>query len=143
MNSPQHSVVPVKYIGRRPAFHDRLFGTGLDFVRGQTHLVPADVSRQFFRHASEFERDDAPATGKTRPADTAETLEQAKAKEKRDKDAKDLDELQYMRDQVTRMEKPELQAIAKNKYGQPLDGRASVQAMREQVVSLMDRYGAV
>ena len=140
---PEIPRIGVKYIGRRPTFHDRLFGTGLDFAQGQTHLVPADVSRQFFRHASEFERDDTPATGKARPADATETLEQAKAKEKRDKDAKDLDELQYLRDQVTRMEKPELQAIAKNKYGQPLDGRSSVQAMREQVVSLMDRYGAV
>lgn len=140
---PEIPRIGVKYIGRRPTFRDRLFGTGLDFAQGQTHLVPADVSRQFFRHASEFERDDAPATGKTQPADATETLEQAKAQEKRDKDAKDLDELQYLRDQVTRMEKPELQAIAKNKYGQPLDGRASVQAMRDQVVSLMDRYGAV
>jgi hypothetical protein len=134
--------IGVKYIGRRPTFRDRLFGTGLEFAQGQTRQIPADVARKFFHHPSEFERDDGQPEAVTPTGDgTDEALAQAKARQ--EKDTKALDELQHLRDQVNRMEKPDLQAIAKNKYGQPLDGRIGVQAMREQVVSLIDRFGAV
>lgn len=131
--------VGVKYVGRRPSFHDRLFGTGLDFAQGQTRLVPQDTARRFLKHASEFELD---ATADTVQTEDVDAL-LAKVKAKQELDAKELDELQYLRDQVTRMGKPELQVIAKTKYGQDLDARASVQRMRDQVVNLMDRYGAV
>lgn len=137
---PEIQRIGVKYIGRRPTFHDRLFATGLDFARGQTHHIPADVARKFFSFPSEFERDDTKPADKAKPA---EALEQAKAQEKRDKDAKALDEVQYLRDQVTRMEKNELETMAKSKYGMDLDKRRSVQALREEVVSLIDRYGVV
>ena len=133
--------VGVKYIGRRPSFHDRLFGTGLDFAAGQTRLVPIDTARRFFKHASEFELDGTGAVDAVQADDTDAQL--AKTKAKQELDAKELDELQYLRDQVTRMGKPELQVIAKTKYGQDLDARASVQRMRDQVVNLMDRFGAV
>lgn len=141
---PKNPQVGVKYIGRRPSFHDRLFGTGLDFSAGQTRFIPADIARKFLKHASEFEQDDGKVSTKAKAKaadDTDDLLDQAKAKQ--DQANKELDELQYLRDQVTRMEKPELQAIAKTKYGQELDGRTSVQNMRDQVVSLMDRFGAV
>lgn len=133
--------VGVKYIGRRPSFHDRLFGTGLDFAAGQTRMVPADAARRFLKHASEFALDDGVVAEAAQADDTDELL--AKTKAKQEQDAKTLDELQYLRDQVTRMAKPELQVIAKTKYGQDLDARASVQRMRDQVVNLMDRFGAV
>ena len=133
--------VGVKYIGRRPSFHDRLFGTGLDFAAGQTRMVPLDTARRFFAHASEFELDATAVAAAVQADDTDDLMDKAKAKQ--ELDAKELDELQYLRDQVTRMAKPELQVIAKTKYGQDLDARASVQRMRDQVVNLMDRFGAV
>ena len=140
---PALTHIGVKYIGRRPSFHDRLFGTGLDFVQGQTHAVIADVARKFLHHTSEFERDDTKAAVSAKALSASEALEAAKAKEKLDHDAKALDEVQYLRDQVKRMEKPELEAMAKNHYGQDIDKRRSVQALREEVVSLIDRYGVV
>lgn len=133
--------VGVKYIGRRPLFRDRVFGTGLDFSQGQTRHVPADTARQFLRHTSEFERDDSTPAPVITVDDTQDQLDRTKAKQ--EQDAKELNELQYQRDQIGRMEKPELQTMARTKYGHQLDGRTSVQAMREQVVSLMDRFGAV
>lgn len=133
--------VGIKYVGRRPSFHDRLFGTGLDFAAGQTRMVPADAARRFLKHASEFALDDGVVAEAAQADDTDELL--AKTKAKQEQDAKTLDELQYLRDQVTRMAKPELQVIAKTKYGQDLDARASVQRMRDQVTNLMDRFGAV
>lgn len=137
---PEVHKVGVKYIGRRPSFHDRLFGTGLDFAQGQTRSIAFDVARKFFGYPSEFERDDAAPQDAPASDDAAELK---KAQDKQQEDARKLDELQYLRDQIGRMEKPELQVMAKTKYGQPLDGRTSVQAMREQVVSLIDRFGAV
>ena len=139
---PEITYIGVKYIGRRPSFRDRLFGTGLEFAQGQAHPIPADTARKFLHHASEFERDDK-AIAKRIPADDAETLEQAKAREKQIQDAKALDEVQYLRDQVARMEKNELEAMAKSKYGMDLDKRRSVTNMREEVISLIDRYGVV
>ena len=131
--------VGVKYIGRRPSFHDRLFGTGLDFDQGQTHFVSFELSRKFFAFPSEFERDDATKAPKAAPIDD----EQAERDARRKKLEAENDELHFLRDSIGRLEKPELQVMAKTKYGQELDGRASVQKMREQVVSLIDRFGAV
>jgi hypothetical protein len=131
--------VGVKYIGRRPSFHDRLFGTGLDFERDQTHFVSFDLSRKFFSFPSEFERDDTTKQPKAAPVDADQDERDAQRK----KLEAENDELHFLRDSIGRLERPELQVMAKTKYGQELDGRASVQKMREQVISLVDRFGAV
>lgn len=136
---PEPTHIGVKYIGRRPSFRDRLFGTGLEFTQGQTHPVAFDVARKFLHHASEFERDDKAIANRIPVAETLPSKEdQAKIDQ-----AKALDEVQYLRDQVAQMEKSELETMAKSKYGQDLDKRRSVQALRDEVISLIDRYGVV
>ena len=137
----------VTYIGRRDTFLDRLYGSNLAFTKGQTHAAPSELVRKLLRHADQFERPATPSQHAAMLVDAEQIndaeVQLAKTKAKKEQDAKTLDELQYLRDQVTRMAKPELQVIAKTRYGQDLDARASVQRMRDQVVNLMDRYGAV
>ena len=137
----------VTYIGRRDTFLDHLYGSKLEFAKGQTRAVPPDLARRFLNHADQFERPAAVLQQTAALADAAQAndaeAQLAKTKAKQEQDAKTLDELQYLRDQVTRMGKPELQVMAKTQYGQDLDARAGVQRMRDQVINLMDRYGAV
>ncbi|SEF28505.1 hypothetical protein ABL840_26735 [Variovorax sp. NFACC27] len=50
--------VPVKYIGREDPFYDRLYGSNLSFVPGQTRTIPdLDLVAKFLRHSDCFERD--------------------------------------------------------------------------------------
>lgn len=130
----------VKYIGRKP-FVDRLYGSGLPFEIGQTRVVPALLARQFLRHP-EFEQGEAEAPIEPpKGDDTAVLLEQAdKAQVEQ---TTHLSELQELRDQVSYMDKDALEQFALTKYRQNIDKRRSLPALREQVIGLIDQFGAV
>lgn len=135
--------ISVTYIGRRDSYRDRLYGTGLDFAKGQTRPLPGDVARKFLRHADQFER--ATVTpGKARQTkgdDTAALLAQAALVQK-DDNAKLVD-LQDLRDQVINMDKGALARFAKTNYRQEVDQCISVSGLREQVIGFIDMYGPV
>jgi hypothetical protein len=44
----------VQYIGRREFFEDRLYGSGLTFVRDQIRSVPVVIARKLLRHSDNF-----------------------------------------------------------------------------------------
>ena len=140
-------LVPVKYIGPRAEWYDRLYGTGLMFSSGQTRNLPADIARQLLRHGDLFEKADQPAfetadgEAVTVDDDTARLLEQGKQAE----DAKHEQQvsIQDLYDQIDQMDKSSLESFASTKYRIDLDKRKSVDNLRTQVKQLVDQFGAV
>lgn len=142
---PDAITVHVKYIGRRPEFTDRNYGTGLTFVTDQVREVPAEVGRKFLRHTDVFEeaQADAKKPSKTDATkdDTADKL--AKAEQKRKEQEANAAKLQDLRDQVQLMDKDALQDFAKTKYDQTVPKTLSLDNMRSRVIGLIDQFGPV
>ncbi len=129
----------VKYIGRKP-FVDRLYGSGLPFEADQVRAVPAELARRFLRHP-EFAPAELPvAAEKPRGDDTAALLEGAAREQAQQREQ--LNDLQELRDQVSYMDKEALEQFAQAKYRQNIDKRRSLPALREQVIGLIDQFGA-
>lgn len=141
--------VLVKYVGRRPTWEDSLYSSGLNFSTDQVRALPSELARKLLRHPDvfaevPFEEAALEAVAQVvEPArdDTAELLEAAAQRqtEELDKESK----LQDMRQQVTFMEKDALKDFATRNYRQKLDGRLSVEAMRSQVLQMIDQFGMV
>lgn len=139
-------LIPVKYIGRRPEWHDRVYGTGLYFSTEQTRNLPPEIARRLLRHADLFEKAEAPVVeAATDPAsqddDTAKLLEQGK-QEQQDQHAVQT-QLQDLYDQVEQMGKDSLIEFASTKYRQQLSKRDSVATLRSQVRQFIDQFGVV
>lgn len=147
------ATTPVQYIGRRPDFTDRLYGSGLTFDQGQTRPVPCEIARKFLRHADQFrppqlvedaqpeveesEEDDEPDQ---QHDDTAEQL--AMAQKEREEKQRAESQLQDMRDQVNAMtEKDALKDFAQQKYQQAIPKTMTVENMKLKVLSLIDEFG--
>ena len=134
--------VAVKYIGRRPTFEDRVYGTGLTFSQGQTRALPAIIASRFLRHPDVFAEgsgeaeQDLPSTD-----DTGEHL--ARLEQQQSKQHKELNELQDLRDSIQQMTKAGLEDFARTKYRQELDRRKNLPELRAQVLGFIDRFGAV
>lgn len=139
-------LIPVKYIGRRPEWHDRVYGTGLYFSTEQTRNLPPEIARRLLRHIDLFEKAEAPVVeAATDPVsqddDTAKLLEQGK-QEQQDQHAVQT-QLQDLYDQVEQMGKDSLIEFASTKYRQNLSKRDSVATLRGQVRQFIDQFGVV
>ena len=139
MPKATQSLVPVKYVGRRPDFFDRIYGSGLFFDQGQTRWIPAELARKLLRHADLFERGEEDLEASE--DDTAKILEESA----REQDAQRIDQsaIQDLRDSVQSMDKDALSHFAGTNYRQIIDRRRSVEALREEVLGFIDRFGAV
>jgi hypothetical protein len=136
--------VPVKYIGRRPEYLDRLYGTGLKFLSGETLPLPAEIAAKFLRHADMFEKGQAVAESKDEDAGNdkaAKQLEESAKQQQKERDEQNA--LQDLRDQVQSMNTEALENFAKVNYRQDIDKSKDLPAQREQVIGFIDQYGAV
>lgn len=139
-------LIPVKYIGRRPEWHDRVYGTGLYFTTEQTRNLPPEIARRLLRHADLFEKGEIPAAVEAAEPtnstdDTDELLEQGKQAKEYEHTVQT--QLQDLYDQVEQMGKDSLIEFASTKYRQNLNKRDSVATLRGQVRQFIDQFGAV
>lgn len=130
--------VAVTYIGRRPTFVDRLYGSKLEFVQDQTRMVPPELARRLLNHADQFARAEVSALPED---DTARVLGEAKAA-KEEAAAKQFD-LQGLYDQVATMNKAGLAHFAKVNYRQDIKPTDTLANLRQQVTGFIDQYGPV
>lgn len=140
----------VVYIGRKPAYTDHLYGTGLSFTQGQERAMPVDIARKFLRHPDMFKEGDATAVTEAQAEpdkvddqddDTARQLAEAKKleDEQRDKENRILD----LKQQINIMTKDSLAEYAMTNYKQNLDKRKSVAELRQAVIGMIDQFGVV
>lgn len=147
----QETNVAVQYIGRRPSYTDRLYGTGLSFEQEQVRGLPASIAKNFLRHGDLFQRaamaeDAGTGQGEQQPAitpldDTAVQLAEAQRLQDEQR-AKDL-RRQELLDQVSNMDKEGLQVFAKDTYNQVVPKTMTLENMRAKVFSFIDQYGPV
>lgn len=120
--------VGVTYIGRRETHADTLYGSGT-WAQGQTKPVTAALARQLLKHRdvfTEVQLSDA-AGAVVQTAKSGET---------------DDEQTQEVRDQVQNMDKAALKELAMTRYRVKVDGRLSLADARNEVIRLIDRFGA-
>lgn len=136
--------IGVTYIGRRPEWTDRVYGSGIGFTAGQTRNLPQLLAKKLLRHGDLFE---AAALAPSEPAPAAATDDTAAllaaAQKTKDEQQDEQGKLQDLYDQVSLMTKEALNQFANTNYRQTLNPRDSVATMREKVIGLIDQYGAV
>lgn len=150
--TPQDQGVAVTYTGREDPFVERNYGSALQFVTGQTRIVPVELAVRLLRHADVFEpakavneegstsdADKPAATGQSDDTATQIAAAAAKATEQASLDNQRQDAV----DQINIMDKDALKDYAHVKYGQPLPKTLSVENMRAKVVGLIDQFGLV
>lgn len=140
MPKATQNLVPVKYVGRRSDFFDRIYGSGLFFDQGQTRWIPPELARKLLRHADLFERGEEEADAQP-DDDTAELLKESAIEQETQRI--DQSAIQDLRDSVQSMDKDALSHFAGTNYRQIIDRRRSVEALRVEVLGLIDRFGAV
>ncbi|WP_405118756.1 RyR domain-containing protein [Pseudomonas leptonychotis] len=138
--------IPVQYIGRKEAYTDHLYGTGLSFEKGQVRGLPTEVARKFLRHGDMFREagEGAVVTEPVQPLDqddTSKTLDEAAKRQKEDQDKENT--LIDLKQHVSNMTKNALCEYAMTNYRQKLDSRVSVAELRQQVTGMIDQFGAV
>lgn len=142
----------IKYIGKK-YFIDRLYNSGLNFEPNQIRELPSELARSFLRHADLFVVSQEPGDSVTYMYDsegglieinndnTAELLElQAKKDKEMAKSGQDLQDLQT---QVLVMDKNALSQFAKDRYQVDLNKRKAVETLREEVIGLINQFGAM
>lgn len=142
----QEETIRVRYIGPKPTWQDKpsLYGSGLDFTKGQVREVPAALGKSFLRHRDLFERaSEVTQSSKTAAPkdDTAAKLAQAK-KVREEKDEATHQRLDVLA-RIDQMDRRGLMAYARDNYRQSLSPKASTETMREQVRGLIEQFGIV
>ena len=121
-------MTPVKYIGKRVEHIEGAYGTRVVFKPGESILMPDDVAQKLLKHPDVY------APGNVLEANAVDIKPVVSS----DDDTQDL------RDSVLNLDSYEaLNNIAANDYGQKLDKRKSIATLRTEVISMIDRFGAV
>lgn len=137
--------VTVEYIGKRPAWRDSIYNSGLTFTSGQVRSLPPLLASKFLRHPDVFRRVEAEPVAVVEVAgagvdDTDELL--AKREQEQENQKAEAARLQDIVDQVSRMDsKDALADFAERHFDQKLNKRRSVDNLRQEVVDLVNRFG--
>lgn len=118
-------MTPIKYIGKRPSYADNQY-SHITFQQGESILVPDDVAAKMLKHPDQYVLGDQ----KTAKAVDSPPL-------KAEEDTQDL------RDAIMQMNSTALLELARNDYGRDLNAKRPLFALRQEVVQLVDQYGAV
>lgn len=141
----KETLIPIRFIGRRDSWREVRYGSGLTFTRNQVRSVPEKLANRLLRHIDLFELAEQVETEEAAKAaakdDTEDQL--AAAKEQAAKRKAEEAQRQSVVDRVMVMDKQALEDFAKANYQQDLDKRRSVETLRQQVVSFIDRFGVV
>lgn len=142
-------LVAVQYVGRKPEWRDALYNTGLYFVADQVRNLPAHTARQLLRHADLFREakvevapEPVEPLAAEPPADDTEAILEAAKEEQADTD-RELQKVLDLKQSISFMDKDALKLFAQTNYGQKLDGRLSVEALREQTAQMIDQFGVI
>lgn len=132
--------IPVKYIGPDPYWHGLLYNARLRFEQGQTLHLPEALALKFLTHKDTF----GPGDGETKPltADEASAAALAEAEKAKKQQEEQQTEVYDLFAQIDLMDKASLTQVAE-KYGQAIDKRRGLDALRSEVKGFVDRFGAL
>lgn len=133
-------MIPVKCIGPDPYWAGLLYNTRERFEHGETRLLPEALALKFLTHKDTFERGEAPT--KPQSADEVAAAAVTEAEKQQAQKEQQQTEVYELFDQIDRMDKASLAEFSQ-KYGQVLDKRKTVNALRADAKSFVDRFGAL
>lgn len=134
------NMIPVRYIGPDAFWHGLLYDTRLRFEAGQTLQLPEPLALKFLTHKDTFALGDETPTVQTAQDAAAAALAEAE-KAKIEEERKQTETFELF-DQIDLMDKAAL-ATFSQKYGQVLDKRKGLDALRAEVKGFVDRFGAL
>lgn len=120
-------MTPIKYIGKRDSYTDGLYGTRIQWNRGETKDVPDEIALKMLKHPDQY------IAGKQKDSTPTPEIKVAEAETE--------DDLQLARDIIANMEPEALDSYANQHFGQKLDMRKSVGNLRTEVTRMVDQYG--
>lgn len=136
--------MPVRYIGPRESWFDRLYGSGLGFIRGQVRCVPGDLARRFLKHADLFELATGAAAETQAEQQEADDTDEILRAKKAEDEKRELD-LNHLHYQVEQLDKAGLIEMGA-RYGVKLAKNATAEKVEEARAAIkgkIDQFGAV
>lgn len=122
----------VRNISKRGAFSGSLYGAKLHFAKDEVQMLPVELAHKLFKHADVFKPAKAVKVDKTKvETETTQTETETST------------QVLDMHDQIQQMDKNALENFAKVKYGQDIDKRKSLEALRQEVGLMIDQFGVV
>lgn len=123
-------MVSIRYIGHRDPYIEGAYGSRIIFRPGEAQRVPDDLAYKLLRHSDVYikaEQVDAPdaVIAEQKPVDPEE------------------ENLQIYRDTIANLDKESLETFAQTHFRVKLDGRKSVDNLRNEVIQLVDQYGII
>ena len=119
---------PIKYIGRRPTYKDGTYGTGTEFVQGQTRPVETSKALLMLKHPDQY------VLGEVED-------NQGDAEPEKEVKKDDEDQRQHAVDAINAMpRKQQVIEYAKRNFNMEIpDGK--LYEMKSNVISLIDKFG--
>ena len=122
-------MIGIKYIGKRATHTDNIYGTNLVWEPDQVHNVENGIAAKMLVHADVYQ-----------DAKTVKGEKEARAPEKKEEIEEDP-----MKDvplpSLDAMDKNALQLFAQQHFGEQLDGRMTVDTMRDRIAGLINSKG--
>lgn len=116
----------VRYIGSRERYVEGCYGSKIEFMQGESRLVPAELATKLLRHADVYAPGDAEAEPAVIPPKPQRETE---------------DEVQDVRDAVQNMDLESLKDFAKTHYRRGFHPTHKLETVRKGVLQLIDLYG--
>jgi len=122
-------MIGIKYIGKRETHTDNIYGTNLVWEPDQVHNVENGIAAKMLVHADVY-----------KDAKTVKGEKEARAQEKQEEVEEDpLKDVPLP--SLDAMDKNALQLFAQQHFGEQLDGRMTVDTMRDRVAGLINSKG--
>jgi hypothetical protein len=118
----------VQYVGARERYKEGCYGSGIEFEKGQTLLVPNELAAKLLRHPDVY------APGEVTVAQPATIPPQ-------DPNKVSDPEVENVRDMVMNMDLDTLSDFSMTHYRVKLHPRQSVGNARKKVLQMIDLYG--
>lgn len=118
----------IQYIGHRPHYREACYGSGIEFEKDQTLLVPSDLANKLLRHPDVYRLGIEP---EAKPAIIP----------KPNPDRVSDPEIENVRDTVKTMDHDALSEFSMTHYRIRIHPKQSVENARRKVLQLIDLYG--
>jgi uncharacterized protein YjlB len=124
-------MIAIRYIGHRSFYVEGAYGSKIEFIKGETVLVPDDLAAKLLKHADVYEL--GADTEAAQPAIIPSPNPNQEPEE----------DIQSARDLVANMDTVDalVEFAATNFSGRKLDKRLSIPKLRREVTRFIDLYG--
>ena len=118
----------VKYVGHRDTYKEGAYGSGIEFQKGQTLLVPAELANKLLKHQDVYAPGEEPEAEQV----IIPTPDPNKVSDP---------EIENVRDTVQLMDLDNLKEFSMTHFRVKIHPQQSVENARRKVTQLIDLYG--